>query len=235
MQRGPRNCAICPNRVDSVFCNLPPAHLHELNLHKTTNRYKRGQVVFYEGNKPTGLFCVGSGKIKLFKTGSEGKEVILRITQAGDVLGYRGILTDHPYSSTAEVIEDAEICFIDRHFFNRLAAEDSNLALELIRRLGEELFKVETRISDMMNRDVRHRFIRLLLTLMKTHGKKEARGMLIDIRLTRSELAAMVGATPETIIRTLSDLEKENYLVLEGKKIIVRDADALLREANLDA
>ncbi|HLG20269.1 MAG TPA: Crp/Fnr family transcriptional regulator [Bdellovibrionota bacterium] len=231
----PRNCATCPTRIDSVFCSLPQEHLETLNRHKTTNRYRRGQTLFYEGNPATGLFCVGNGKIKLFKNGSDGKEVILRIAKGGDILGYWSVLTDREYAASAEVIEDAEICFVDKSFINHLVHDDPALALNVIRRLGDELAVAEERLSDILNKDVRQRFIRLLLTLQKTHGKKESNGMFLDVRLTRNELGAMVGATPETIIRLLSALHDEGHVHLDGKKIFIKDGNALLHEIETDS
>jgi CRP/FNR family transcriptional regulator len=205
-----------------------------LNSAKTTNQYKRGQVIFYEGNEPKGLFCVYSGKIKLFKTGDDGREIIIKIAAPGDILGYRSILTDEPYNLTGEVIEEAEVCFVDKHFFASLVAKDADIAFSVLRRLGHELAVVQAQLSDVLSKSVRQRLSHLLITLQKTHGKKRGDEVFIDLRLTRAELASMVGATPETVIRLLSDFSDAQYIHLEGKRILIRNSNELLREANIE-
>ncbi|MFH1016929.1 MAG: Crp/Fnr family transcriptional regulator [Pseudomonadota bacterium] len=228
------HCAICPSRLEGVFCELDGSQVEELNGAKTTNQYKRGQVIFYEGNQPKGLFCVYRGKIKLFKTGDDGRETIIKVEGPGDILGYRSILTDEPYNLTAEVIEDAEVCFIDKHFFSGLIAKEPSIALSVLRRLGHELAIVQAQLSDVLSKSVRQRLSHLLLTLQKTHGQKQGNETFIDLRLTRTELASMVGATPETVIRLLSDFSDSNYIRLDGKRILIRNSGELLREANIE-
>ncbi len=230
----PHHCAICPSRLEGVFCELPRDQVEELDGAKTTNPYKRGQVIFYEGNQPKGLFCVYRGKIKLFKTGDDGRETIIKIVGPGDILGYRSILTDEPYNLTAEVIEEAEICFIDKHFFAGLVTKAPTIALSVLRRLGHELAIVQAQLSDVLSKSVRQRLSHLLLALQKTHGIKQGNEVFIDLRLTRAELASMVGATPETVIRLLSDFSDANYIHLDGKRILIKNAGELIREANLE-
>lgn len=220
--------------MDGIFCDLSPERLEVLNQAKTTNSYARGQKIYYEGNPPKGVFCVASGQVKVFKSGADGKETILRLAGPGDVLGYRSLLSDAEHGSTAEVIQDAMICFIDKHFIVNITKEDPLLAFNIMRRLGSELARTETRLSNMINKGVRERLSELLMVLQQTRGKKVGGGVEIDVRLTRAELASMIGATSETVIRLLSDFRDEGYLLLEGKRIIVKDPVGLLAEANLE-
>jgi CRP-like cAMP-binding protein len=229
------SCSDCPNRMESIFCGLSPERLAQLNAAKTANFYERGQKLYYEGNPPKGIFCVADGHVKVYKSGADGKETILRLAGPGDVLGYRSLLSEAEHGSTAEVIEAAAICFIDRHVILSFSKDDPELAFNIIRRLSSELAASESRISNMVNKDVRERLSELLLVLKTTSGKPHAEGVAIDVRLTRSELASMIGATSETVIRLLSAFQEEGYVALEGKRIIVRNADGLLAQANLDA
>jgi CRP-like cAMP-binding protein len=230
----PRNCTSCPTRVDSVFCDLPIQHLSELNKHKTTNRYKRGQALYFEGNPANGIFCLGKGKVKLTKGGSDGKEVIVKIAKPGDVLGYWNVVVGKDYSSTAEVIEDSEVCFVDKLFVQYIISSDPTVAFQVISRLGEDLAFAEKRLSDMLNKDVRQRLLRLLLVLQKAHGRKTEKGISLDIKLTRNDLGSMMGATPETVIRLLSDLKDEGSILLDKKNITIRDLKSLAQEAEVE-
>jgi CRP/FNR family transcriptional regulator len=229
-----RDCATCTSRVEGIFQELNPEHIALLNSTKASHGYRRGQILFTEGSPPMGLFCVASGKIKVSKNGADGNEVLIRIAKAGDVLGYRSLLSDENLNATAEVIEDSTCCFIDRAFLTQLIAEAPNVAFQLLRKLSHDLGCMETRLSDLLNKTVRQRLCHLLLSMRKTYGVKDADGTLLDIHLTRAELASMVGATPETVIRLLSEFKDSNYVQLRGKMIVITDPNSLMREAEID-
>lgn len=234
MKKTSPHCSTCNTRSESIFCHLSDSNLEDLDQHKITKHFARGQPIFQEGKPAEGLYCLRSGKVKLFKSGAEGKEVILGIAKSGDVLGFRSVLMNEPYSRNAEVLEDAQICFIDKEFFGKLIQKSPDLAFDVIRRMGQELEASEVRISDFLNTDVRTRFIRLLLMLKKSYGVEDSTGTLLNVRLTRQEMGEMVGAAPETIIRILSELENEKLISMDGKKIKIQDAKGLLEEANIE-
>jgi CRP/FNR family transcriptional regulator, polysaccharide utilization system transcription regulator len=229
-----RDCSACPMREQNSFCALSPQMLTELNRVKTPNQYKRGQILFYEGNPATGVFCIRNGKIKLYKNGSDGKETILKIAKGGDILGYAGVLTNQNHDVTAEVLEDAEVCYIDKPFLTRATQSDPALGLKVIQKLGQELVSARGQLTDFLNKDVRHRLIELLLQLQKDHGKTDGKGILINVRLTRQELGSMMCATPETVIRLLSSLEEEGLVELDGKQIYLKNLTMLTDEVCLD-
>lgn len=233
MKKSSPHCSTCNTRSESIFCHLSDKNLENLDQHKITKHFPRGQSLFQEGSQAPGLYCIRTGKVKLFKTGSQGKEIILGIVKSGDVLGFRSVLMNEPYSRNAEVLEDAQICFIEKDFFTKLIQKSPDLAFDVIREMGQELEATEGRISDFLNTDVRTRFIRLLLMLQKSYGVKDTSGTLLNIRLTRQEMGEMVGAAPETIIRILSDLESEELISMDGKKIKIRNTDGLYQEANI--
>ena len=228
-----QNCKQCPSRMDGIFCDLSDSELDDLSSHKTTNRYKRGQKIFHEGNPPMGLFCISTGKVKLEKSGSEGNEIILRLYKPGDILGYRSLITGDPYGATAESMEESSICFVDRHFFTKLIAKEPELAFKMLRRLAHELSEAQDRIRDISNKTVRQRLGETILMLQSVHGIPQTDGDMLDIRLSRADLASMVNATPETVIRTLSDFQEEGFIKLDGKKIIVTDKTRLIEDAGL--
>ena len=111
------NCVSCPSRSKSIMSDIPEDVLNELASLKVTNVYKKGQTIFYEGNKPYGVYCLKDGNVKLYKTTAEGKNLIVRIAGGGDLIGYRYFFTNELYSSTAEVLEDATVCFLDKELF----------------------------------------------------------------------------------------------------------------------
>ena len=111
------HCDNCPSKGDGIFCELEHLALDDVSDHKVVNSYKKGQTLFVQGNPPYGMYCVSNGNIKISQIGEDGKESIVRIASAGDVLGHRSIFTDQYYNATATAVEECTVCFIDKKYF----------------------------------------------------------------------------------------------------------------------
>ncbi len=225
-------CESCEVRVKSVFKDLHSKDLDKISLSKGCNIYKKGQTIFYEGTRPTGLYCINQGKIKLFKLGDEGREQIVRLAKEGDILGYRALISNEPYTATAESLDDACICFIPRSGFFELIQENHELSLKMMQVLSTDLRSAEHKITDLAQKPVRERLAEALLTLIETYGYETDEATL-TVTLTREELANIVGTATETIIRLLSEFKKDNIISLGGRKIKILDHRKLTHTANL--
>lgn len=237
MQKTVKNiqCESCPSQSRGIFCDLERTVLVDVSQNKVMNSYKKGQTIFFQGNPPFGLYCISTGKIKVFKTGNDGKESILRIASAGDVLGHRSLFSQQNYSATATVIEDATVCFLDKSYIHSAMKINPSISLNLIQKLSVEMGAAEARNASMSNKSARERLAELLLTFRRNYGTEEADGRIrLDIKLSRDEMASMVGTAHETIIRMISDFKSEEILGQEGKVIFILDEERLLEEANLD-
>ncbi|MFN6086944.1 MAG: Crp/Fnr family transcriptional regulator, partial [Fluviicola sp.] len=104
-------CDICGSKKDSLFACLDAKSCESLNEHKTTQNYKKNQSVFIEGSSPRGVFCLNSGKVKIYVLGNEGKEQIIHIANEGEIIGFRALLSNEPYQLSATCIEDCQICY----------------------------------------------------------------------------------------------------------------------------
>lgn len=224
-------CEICRPRLNSIFSELDKDELDSLSLHKGCNFHRSGQVLFYEGNYPAGLFCMNIGKVKLFKADESGKEQIVRLAREGDVLGYRALLTGEPYSATAEVLEDATICFVPKDAFLTLLKKNSALSMRVIQLLGRDLAKAEKKELSLSRKSVRERLAETLLMLKEFFGTEEDRAT-IKGSLSREDLANIAGTATETVIRLLSELKDERIIELSGKKIKILDHSALIKTAH---
>ncbi len=227
MDKLPVHCPTCTSRVMSIFCHLPGPLAKEMDSKKTTNLYHRGQTIFYEGNSPFGIYCIFSGKIKLFKNSPNGKQVILKILKVGDVMGYRSLFSSEPYAATAEVLEDAQVCFIPKEIFFKIITSDQATGWNVIKMISQELGTAETKVTDMVTKSARMRMAELLLMLKAAYGKKEKKGILIDVRLKREELAEMTGITQETAIRLVNEFKADGILHLEDHQIWVTAPEKL--------
>jgi CRP-like cAMP-binding protein len=221
-------------RSKGIFCELEKVALQDISHNKVMNNYKKGNTIFFQGNPPFGLYCVNSGKIKISKIGNDGKESIIRIAQPGDVLGHRSLFSNENYNATATTIEDATICFIDKKFIYKAIQEQPSIAIQLIQKLSQEMGAAESKSASLFQKNVRERLAELFLTLSKTYGVKEKDRVRLDIKLTREEMASMIGTANETVIRFISEFKDEGLIEQEDKTIYVLDEEKLVEFANLN-
>lgn len=226
------SCESCKARIESVFCQLSDEELSGLSINKHCNYYQKGQTVFNEGNLPSGLFCINSGKVKISQAGTEGKEQILRLAKDSDILGYRALISGEAYSATATVIEDSKICLIPKSVFYEIIQHNSSLTSSIMKLLANELKEAESKITNLAQKPVLERVAETLLMLKEYYGT-EINDNSLNITITREEIANIVGTATETVIRLMSELKKEGLIDLDGKKIKILKGDALLKLANL--
>ncbi|MCK6543711.1 Crp/Fnr family transcriptional regulator [bacterium] len=226
-------CDQCHSRIHSVFGDLKDSDVKSLNENKCGNIYKKGQVLFYEGNKPTGLFCVNKGKIKTYRINADGKEQIIRLAKEGDVLGYSSLISGDLYSSSAAVIEDAIICYIPRNVFLNLLDSNATFSMKMIRLLSHDLKSSEDRVVNLAQNTVRERLAETLL-MLEEFGGTENDGKTLRTSLSREEIANIVGTATETTIRLLSEFRSDGLIELEGKRIKIVNRGLLLKAANVE-
>ncbi|MEE2670908.1 MAG: Crp/Fnr family transcriptional regulator [Bdellovibrionota bacterium] len=226
-------CENCPSKGQGIFCQLEGMALHDVSDHKVVNSYKKGQTLFVQGNPPYGMYCVSTGNIKVTQVGEDGKESIVRIASAGDVLGHRSIFTDQFYNATATAVEDCTVCFLDKKYILKLVEQSPSVACNLIAKLGRDLGAAEKRISSFYQKNVRERLAELLLLLKESHGVEEDGKIRLNIKLTREEMASIIGTASETLIRFMSELKQEGFIEQKGKVIYILDEPGLLDFANI--
>jgi CRP/FNR family transcriptional regulator len=228
----PGTCQSCAQRFNSVFCKAREEYVNEINEQKICNTYKKGQVLFNEGSYPFGVYCINDGKIKLSHQGDDGKEQIIRLLKAGDVLGYRALLSGDRYSASAVALEDTAVCFIPKDLFVKVLKLDPGLSFEMMKLLSDELHKTEIKLTHLAQKPIRERLAETLLFIKETYGY-EPDGETLNVRLSREEIANLVGTATESAIRLLSEFKKDGMVELDGKKIKILNHKNLLRTANL--
>ena len=226
------SCQHCKDRFTSIFCKADQSHLELIADAKVCSVYRKGQVVFNEGAYPFGVYCINDGKIKLSHSGDDGREQIVRLVKAGDIMGYKALLSNERYTATATALEDSSICFIPKDLFLSILQKDASLSFEMMRILSSELRKAELKITHLAQKPVRERLAETLLFIKETYGL-EADGHTLSVRLSREEIANLVGTATESAIRLLSEFKKDGMIELDGKKIRLLDLPEIIRTANL--
>jgi CRP/FNR family transcriptional regulator len=222
-------CELCGSKKNSLFSTLPDSQLCAISEVKNLISHRRGQILYYEGTKPLGIFCVNAGVIKVYKTASNGKEQILYLAKQGDFLGYSALLGEENYTNSAMILEDAKICFIPRDAFLGSMMKNADFFKRITKQLSHELGVMEEKLTDASQKSIRERLAYLLLQLGNTYGVEGGGYQRIDLLLTREELAGMVGTATESVIRLLSEFKKDGLIELEGKKILIKDKKGLAR------
>ena len=200
-------------------------------LNKITETYKRGSIVYQEGTRMKGFCCVQSGIIKIYQTGFDGKEQIIRFAKPGDIIGYRSVVSNEPACTTTEVIEEAILCHIPTEILLNLVKTNGNFAVELMKLTCKELGEANSYITDIAQKTVKERLAEILLHLDDEFGV-DSQGVL-NISLTREELSNIVGTATESIIRLLSDFKAQAYIEINGRKIKILDKPGLKYIANI--
>ena len=227
------DCDKCVARGNSVFSELVNPELQKVSTSKSCRQYAKGEMIFYADDRPSGLFCIHKGIVKLYKVGKDGREQIIRLVHEGDIIGYRSLLSRDRYSKFAVPIADAQICYIPKDTFFSLLSANYRLSARVMDLLSTELKAAEERIVEMAQRPVRERLAETLLLLRRTYGVG-ADGTTLNIKLTRAEIANIVGTATESVSRLLSKFKDENLIDMNGRKLRITDPDGLAEAANLD-
>ncbi len=223
------HCAVCSSRKFSLFADLPADEVCKISDHKNQISHRKGQILYYEGTKPLGVFCINSGVVKVYKTASNGKEQIIHLAQKGDFLGYAALLGEENYSNSSMIVEDAKICFVPREIFLSSLAGNSQFFRRVAKTLSHEIGVMEEKLTNATQKSIRERLAQVLLQLGDSYGVEGGGSQKIDISLSRVEIAGIVGTATESVIRLLSEFKKDNLIDLEGKKIIIKDRRGLAR------
>jgi CRP/FNR family transcriptional regulator, polysaccharide utilization system transcription regulator len=224
-------CDKCALESGSIFRYLTAEEVDTLNFEKDFRQYKRGSLLYQEGNRISGFYCVNSGIIKVFKTGFDGKEQIIRFAKAGDIIAYRSVLSNELACTSAKVIEDCQVCFIPSEILISFIKTNPAYALELLKLACHELGEANSFITDIAQKTVRERLAEILLFLVEDFGLDDEK--FLNISLTREELANIVGTATESVIRLLSEFKTDGLIELNGRKIKVIDTAGLEKISNI--
>lgn len=224
------SCLTCPMMQDRLFCNLPPRTLEGLEAISSSATYPKGAILFVEGQEPRGVFVICNGRVKLSASSADGKSLILRIADPGEVVGLPGTISGKPYEVTAEALEPIQANFIPRDVF-----------LKFLREHGEVAVRVAEILSDIYHatyREVRY------LGLSGSAGEKLARFLLdlaaerrktsegrdadrIALALTHEEIAQMIGSSRETVTRLFADFKRKRLIEVHGSTLVITNKAAL--------
>lgn len=219
-------CENCPNADKHAFCNLGQESRAFLEANTVSMEYPRGTVIFREGDVSNAVFMLCSGKVKVSATSKEGRTMILRIADAGDVLGLSSAFTGSEYEVTAEALEPCRVRTLHIRHLNTMLGQYGDVSLGVARALAEDYRAAfdEARLIALPGSPA-GRVARLILDW--SNQAKKASRPFVPMLLTHEELASMTATTRETVTRTLSRMRKEKMISTHGIALTVLQPKAL--------
>jgi CRP-like cAMP-binding protein len=219
-------------KSEAVLADLPPEDLELLSAHKSEQVYKKGEIIFREGAYPTGIFLITCGKAKKYKTDKEGKEQIIYVANAGELIGYHAILAEDRYPDSAAALEQSTIGFISKEDFLQTLAQSAVLNHRLLKTLSHEFAVLANSLTLFAQKSVRERLALQLIVMREKYKINFEPGMPVEINMSRDDLASLVGTARENVVRILTEFKEEGILKTAGRKIIVEDVQKLVAIAN---
>lgn len=223
---GSLTCINCRKKKLSLFNDLNFEELAVLEDKRYQLEYKAGEKIYRAGAKPSGLFCLNQGKVKITKRGVNGSEQIVALKKPVDFIGFRALMGEHNYLSSAIAIEDCTICVIDKIDFFKIISNNSHLAFKIIRLFARELNEMDLRMINLTQKHIRARLADALLLINEVYGTYPENGPL-DVSLKRADLAALANMTTANAIRVLASFAKENVIEINRRKIKINNHKAL--------
>ena len=199
--------------------------LPALNVHRQTFQVKKGEQIFKEGDRVTGVYFVYEGNVKVHKKWGADKELIIRFAKEGAIIGHRGLGTNLYYPVSGTALENGTVCYVPIDIFEATLKVNHELTYELMMFFADELQESERKMRNLAHMPVKGRIAQALFSLKDKFGLT-ADGF-IDIDLTRQDLASYAGATYETVFRIINDLIQEGIIVTSGKSIKITDPEKL--------
>jgi CRP/FNR family transcriptional regulator, cyclic AMP receptor protein len=221
------NCLTCPHREERLFCHLSPPAVQRLAGITAASSYPKGATLFVEEQAARGVFILCNGRVKLSTSSVDGRTLIVRIAEPGEVLGLPATVTGKPYELTAEVIEPTQANFIARADFLEFLREHGEVALRVAQQLGETYHAAVAEMRSIgLSHSAAEKLARFLLDWCASHGS-ETPEIRATLTLTHEEIGQMIGASRETVTRIFADFKKKRLLQVKGSTLIVCDKSGL--------
>jgi CRP/FNR family cyclic AMP-dependent transcriptional regulator len=223
------SCVSCKLRKDKWFCGFSSDTLRSFSGSSHLSTYPGGALLFVEGQTPRGAYVLCSGRVKLSTTSRDGKVLILRMADAGELLGLSAVISGEPYLVTAETVGPCHVNFIERENFLQLMENNGEIGLRSAQMLSRDFQSMYRDVHDLvLARSSAGKLARLLLSwspgFPPLPGRTEQR---IRAAMTHEEMAQMIGSSRETVTRLLSELKKKELIRLEGSTLVIRNRPAL--------
>lgn len=210
-----------------LFDGMSSSEMREMEKITRMEEVKKRQPLYLPGDPSSNVYLLKKGRVKIANTAPSGKEVTFDILEPGEVFGELEVLEDAPRSTSAEALDDTLICVIPRKDFDQYLAMHPNVTVKLTKLIGLRLRKIQSRIEDLVFRDVPARLAHLLVELGKTDGVTDKQGIRLKAKLTHQEMANLIGCSRETVSTIMGQFRDQELIHMDGRTITLLKLDAL--------
>ena len=222
------NCLTCKMLAEHIFCDLPTAALESFENIKYATAYPKGAVLFVEGQAPRGIFVLCKGRVKLSICSSDGKTLVRKIAEPGEVLGLSATVSGKPYELTAETVDPCQVNFLKREDFLRFLKEHGDACIRVAEQLSDQYNSACQEIRTLaLSHSAAEKLVKLLLAWSAKHGEGTKSEPRINLALTHEEIAQTIGTSRETVTRLFADLKKRQIVQSKGSTLLIRNKAAL--------
>ena len=229
------NCLKCPFKEERLFCHLSGDAMQGLQDIKATAVYPKGALLCLEGQPPRGIFVLCTGKAKVSTTSADGKTIILRIAEPGEVLGLTSVMEGSPYEATIETLEPTQANFISHQDFIRFVNQYSEVGMKVAHQLTHNCKCAYDEIRSLgLSHSVPQKVAKLLLKWSQqplASSSRKPHEIAIRVTLTQEEIAQFAGTSRETVSRVLGDFKKKGWLRIKGATWFIANKPALEKMA----
>ena len=214
-------------RKCDVLANLPVEALQTLLPNIKVGSFRPRQVIYLPGDRAQGVHFLASGRIKISKVTRDGKELTLAYRAEGDFFGEPCLLEGDPREEMAEAMDASIAVEVERELVDRMLQTNGVAAYHFARALIVRRKDLETRVEQLIFKDVGSKLAELLLSLGNEHGIADTRGVVVGLKITHQEMANLIGSTRETVSLTLSQFKRKGLIQTEGRRVILSDMEGL--------
>lgn len=227
------SCFTCKLRADRLFCDLPTSALQSFESIKYATAYPKGAVLFVEGQSPRGIYVLCKGRVKLSICSTDGKTLILKVAEPGEVLGLSASVSGKAYELTAETLDPCQVNFVKREDFLRFLKEHGEACLRVAEQLSEKYNSACHEIRSLgLSHSAAEKLAKLLIDWSTKNGEAAKVEPRLKLALTHEEIAQMIGTSRETVTRLFADLKKRQIVQAKGSTLLIRNKAALKQIAS---
>jgi CRP/FNR family transcriptional regulator len=221
------NCLNCQLVKQRVFCNLPKPALAEMDTISSSSVYPKGTILFVEGQEPRGVFVICNGRLKLSTSSSQGKSVIVRVAEPGEVIGLPSTISGKPYDLTAEALEPVQANFIRRDAFMHFLRHHADAGVRVAEILSNIYHNTLSEVRYLgLSASTPQKLARFLLDVAPPKNQENGR-LRSTLTLTHREIAEVIGSSRETVTRLFARFKRHGWLEIHGSTLIIKDKMAL--------
>jgi CRP/FNR family transcriptional regulator len=214
-------------RNTGIFRGLSDEDVRMIDRHSLMQQIRRGQAIYLQGAPASHVYILKKGVVKINRLTSQGREIILDIIREGSIFGEMALADPDEMNESAEAIEDGVICAMKTEDMERFIQIMPILSVQVTRMFGFRRYSIENKLVELLFRTVEQRFAKTLMSLVDDFGIPHADGILLNIRLTHKDYAALIASTRETVTATVNNLKHKGVIGIEDKYLVIKSVDGI--------